>query len=307
MKIAVLGLGGVGGLIGGAITRVNKDTFFCVRGANRDAILKDGLHINSALLGSFIASPLAAEEDAAKIGVVDALIVACKGNALKAACAAAVPMIGERTLVLPLLNGLLVSESMEKLLPPCDLADGIIHVFSHIEGPGHVVQEAGSATIKMGMRQGGPRPPAMIELARILSDAGIPVLLPDDIALESWKKFTLMCGNSVIFGLYDGPAAAVRSDPGHEAVCRAVWRELVDVAAAKGVVLPGDLIDRYVAEFEGNPPDTVTSLYRDLRNGKAPLDTELDHVVGRLVALGRQCGIETPLHEKMFEKFGGKL
>lgn len=307
MKIAVLGLGGVGGLIGGALTRVNKDTFFCVRGANRDAILKDGLRVDSALLGSFVARPLMAEEDASKIGVVDVLIVACKGNALKAACAAAAPMIGQRTLVLPLLNGLLVSETMEGLLPPCDLADGIIHVFSHIEAPGHVVQEAGSATIKMGMRKGGPRPPAMLELSRILSDAGIPVLLPDDIALESWKKFALMCGNSVLFGLYDGPAKAVRADPGHEAVCRAVWQELVDVAAAKGVVLPADLIDRYVTEFEGNPPDTVSSLYRDLRSGKAPEDTELAHVVGRLVALGRQCGVGTPLHEKMFVKFGGKL
>jgi 2-dehydropantoate 2-reductase len=147
----------------------------------------------------------------------------------------------------------------------------------------------------------------MIELSRILSDAGIPVLLPDNIAIESWKKFTLMCGNSVLFGLYDGPAQAVRADPAHEIVCRAVWQELIDVAAAKGVALPADTIDRYVAEFENNPPDTVSSLYRDLRSGKAPEDTELAHVVGRLVALGRQCGVPTPLHEKMFLKFGGRL
>ena len=307
MKIAVLGLGGVGGLIGGALAKVNEDTNFCVRGANKEAIQKNGLLVDSALLGSFVAHPAMAEEDASKIGIVDALIVACKGNALTAACAAAAPMVGEQTLVLPLLNGLLVSELMEPLLPPCVLADGIIHVFSHIEGPGHVVQEAGSSTVKMGMRMGGPRPPAMLELSRLLCDAGIPALLPDDIVLESWKKFTLMCGNSVIFGLYGGPASTVRADPGHEVVCRAVWQELIDVAQAMGVKLPADLVDGYAAEFERNPPDTVSSLYRDLRYGKAPEDTELAHVVGRLIALGRQCGIATPLHEKMFNKFGGKL
>ncbi|HWP80269.1 MAG TPA: 2-dehydropantoate 2-reductase [Candidatus Acidoferrum sp.] len=307
MKIAVLGLGGVGGFVGGALTRVNKDTYFCVRGANQKAIRENGLRVDSKLLGSFTAHPAMAEEDALKIGAADALIIACKGNALKDACATAAPMVGEHTLVLPLLNGLLVSELMEGLLPPCDLADGIIHIFSHIEGPGHVVQEAGSCTVKMGMRGGGPRPPAMVELARILNDAGVPALLPDDIAFESWMKFTLMCGNSVIFGLYDGPAGVVRADPGHEEVCRAVWQELTGVASAMGMALPADLADRYFAEFEANPPGTVSSLYRDLRDGKPPERTELSHIVGRLVTLGRQCGVATPLHEKMFEKFGGRL
>ncbi|MDO5116766.1 MAG: 2-dehydropantoate 2-reductase [Synergistaceae bacterium] len=308
MKIGVLGIGGVGGFVGGALCRVNKDTYFCARGENLAAIKENGLRVDSERLGSFTAHP-AACGSAEETGRCDAVIIACKGQALAAACASASasPMIARGTVVVPLLNGLLVSEIMKPLLPPCTLADGVIRIFSHIGAPGHIVQESGACSVITGMKGGEAASPALVELCRLMCEAGVPARLSDEIEIESWKKFVLMCGNSVIFGLYGGAAGVVRADPGHAELCRAVWREQLAVAESEGVKLPDDMIEKNLAEFERHPDATITSLYRDLSAGKKPEETELAHLVGRIVALGRKNGIATPLHSKMFEKYGGRL
>ncbi len=302
MKIAMFGIGGVGGIVGGALARKHADTYFYVRGENLDAIRRDGLRVQSVQLGDFTARPKLASDRAAELGVMDAVLVSCKGHNLRAACEAMAPMVGPETAVIPLLNGVIVSEIMEPLLPPCVLADGTIRVFSRLENPGQVVHSAGSCRIIFGMRDGS-RPPRLEVIAALLNEASLRTTLSADILTDSWVKYAMMCGNSVVFCHYNGPVGVVREDPKHEEVLRAVVGELITVAAAKGVALPADIPDRYVADFEKMPPDNITSLYRDLSGGKPAAQTELDHIIGRMVEFGRQTGVATPCHKAAYERW----
>lgn len=302
MKIAVFGLGGVGGIVGGALAKDHPDTYFYVRGENLNAIRQNGLKVQSVLLGDFVAQPKLASDKAAELGIMDAIFVSCKGYNLKAACEAGAPMVGSQTVVIPLLNGVIVSDIMEPLLPPCILADGTIRVFSRLEKPGHIVQSAGLCSIVFGMKDGSS-PSKFEEIAAILNKAGIKTTLSDNILLDSWGKYATMCSNSVVFYYYDGPAGKVREDPNHKKVLRAVISELIAVAAAKGVTLPEGMADRYVDEFSKLPPDTMTSLYRDLSSGKPVNETELHHVIGRMVEFGQQTGVATPYHKIAYERF----
>lgn len=305
MRIAVFGIGGVGGIVGGALAKEHADTFFLVRGENLKAILRDGLRVRSVLLGDFTAHPKRASDKAADLGVMDVVIVSCKGNNLQAACAAIAPMVGPRTVVIPLLNGVLVSEIMAPLLPPCILADGAIRVFSRLEKPGHIVQSAGLCRIVFGMSDGS-RPAAFADIAALLNRAGIRTVVSDNMLVDSWTKYAVMCGNSAVFCCYDGPVATVRRDPDHEKTLRAVIGELIAVAAAKGVALPGGLADSFVDDFSKMPPENMTSLYHDLRNKKPAGETELDHIIGRMVSFGRQTGVATPCHTAAYERFASR-
>ncbi len=305
MKIAIFGIGGVGGVVGGALARVHADTYFYVRGENLKAIRQNGLRLESALLGDFTVHPKLASDNAAEFGIMDAVFVSCKGHNLKAACAAIAPMVGSQTVVIPLLNGVMVSEIMAPLLPPCILADGAIRVFSHLEKPGHIVQSSGLCSIAYGMKDKSI-PPAFAEITAICNRAGLKTAVSDDIVTASWAKYATMCGNSTVLCYYDGPVEKVRKDPDHEKVVRAVTGELVAVAAAKGVALPADTVDRCWADFAKLPPDAMTSLYRDLSGGKAASETELDHVIGRMVKFGRQTGVATPYHTAAHERFASK-
>lgn len=305
MKIAVFGIGGVGGVVGGVLAKSYGDTYFYVRGENLDAIRREGLTVRSVSYGDFVARPKLASDNAAELGVMDAIFVSCKGYSLKTACAAIAPMIGAETAVIPLLNGVIVSDLMEPLLPPCILADGTIRVFSWLEKPGVVIHNPGMCRIVFGMKDGS-MPPKLEKLADILNNTGIETALTDDILLDSWAKYTMMCTNSVIFCYYDGPASKVRQDPDYEKVMRAVIGDMMAVAAAKGVILPKDTADRHIEIFARVPDDTVTSLYRDLSGGKPANETELDHIIGRMVELGRQTGVPTPYHQAAYERFASK-
>jgi 2-dehydropantoate 2-reductase len=152
----------------------------------------------------------------------------------------------------------------------------------------------------------GSRPSKLGEIAAILNGAGIETVLTNDILADSWMKYIMMCSNSTMFCYYDGPAGKVRGDPGHEKVLRAVIGEMIAVAAAKGIALPETTADRCVDVFSKMPPDTVTSLYRDLSGGKPASETELDHIIGRMVELGRETGVETPYHKTVYERFALK-
>ena len=57
MKIAVFGMGGVGGLIGGVLARVHDETYFVARGENLNAIRRGGMRVSSVRLGDFTARP----------------------------------------------------------------------------------------------------------------------------------------------------------------------------------------------------------------------------------------------------------
>ena len=305
MKIALFGIGGVGGIVGGVLAKNHPDTYFYVRGENLNAIRRDGLKVQSVLFGDFTVHPKLASDKATDFGIMDAVFISCKGYNLKAACEAIAPMLSPKTAVISLLNGVIVSDIMEPLLPPCILADGAIHVFSRLEKPGHIVQVSKFCSIVFGMKDGS-RPAMFEELAAILNKAGVKTKVSDNILVDSWTKYVAMSSNSAMCCYYDGSFGKVREDPNHDKVLRAVIGELFAVAAAKGVVLPGDTVDRWVDSFSKMSSDTTTSLYRDLSSGKPASETELDHIIGRMVELGRQTGVATPYHKAAYERFAAK-
>lgn len=262
MKILIFGMGGIGSFVGGALAKAGADVYFYVRGKKLEAIKKEGLHVTSEILGDFTVRPRGMGQEGKTFGKMDVIILACKGNGLAQACRDMAPMIDKETVVLPLLNGVLVSDLMAPLLPPCHIADGTIRVFSHMEEPGHVVQTAGSGKIVMGMKE-GKNPPALFELEGILRNAGIPAEVTDDIRLDSWEKYALMGTNSALFCRYDGPAGKVRKLENYRELAGEAVGEVIAAAKAYGVTFPENYKKDYLALFDSLPEDTITSLYRN--------------------------------------------
>lgn len=300
MKILIFGIGGIGGFVGGALARVSDSIYFYSRGENGKTIREKGMTVDSALLGSFISHPAKVSHEAEELGPMDLVFLSCKGNSLEEACRELAPVVTKDTVVVPLLNGVLLSEVMEPLLPPCHVADGTIRVFSHREGPGHVVQTAGSGKIVMGMKD-GKNLSALYEAASLLQKAGIPAEVTDDIRLDSWEKYALMGSNSAVFCYFDGPAGKVKGQKDYMAVLHEAVREVMAVASAKGVTFPETYEEEYVQKFLSFPEDTVTSLYRDLSGGKRAEDTETSMILGRMVEMGKETGVEVPVFHRAFQ------
>src|SRR4051812_22147270 len=101
MRFAILGSGGVGGDYGARLARAGHEVTFIARGAHLAAIRDRGLTVRSPALGDFtVRAP--AEEDPARVGVVDVVIVAIKAYDNDTALPLIAPMLGPETAVLTL-------------------------------------------------------------------------------------------------------------------------------------------------------------------------------------------------------------
>ncbi|MFP4323130.1 MAG: ketopantoate reductase family protein, partial [Anaerolineales bacterium] len=93
MRIAIMGVGGVGGYFGGRLTQTEHEVYFIARGAHLAAIQAEGLRVTSDR-GDFVAKPAHATDNPAEIGPVDAVVLATKAWQVLDAAEAIRPLVG---------------------------------------------------------------------------------------------------------------------------------------------------------------------------------------------------------------------
>ena len=135
MKIAIYGAGGLGGFYGARLACAGNDVAFIARGAHLAAMRERGLHVSSPLGDMHLPEPVATDNPA-DIGPVDLVLVAVKTWQIPEVGPAMGPLIGDRTLVLPFLNGVEASDELAAAVGADRVLGGLSKVFSKIEAPG---------------------------------------------------------------------------------------------------------------------------------------------------------------------------
>src|SRR5258706_11648687 len=103
MKICIYGAGAVGGLMAGRLAQAGHEVWVVARGAHLTAIREKGLRVLSG--GKELKVKIKAEQDPAKLGPQDAVIVAVKAQNLAEVAAAIGPLIGADTSIVTAMNG----------------------------------------------------------------------------------------------------------------------------------------------------------------------------------------------------------
>ena len=176
MKIAVYGAGGVGGYYGAVLARAGHEVALIARGPHLAAIEQGGLRVCSPR-GDFTVNPAAATGDPARIGVVDAVIVAVKSPHLAAVRDGIAPLLGPDTLVVPLLNGV---DAHETLLPAVGrrrMGKGLTRIVSEISRPGEIRHVGLEPYVAMAEWDGGTSP-RVEALVAALTEAGVEAEVP---------------------------------------------------------------------------------------------------------------------------------
>lgn len=293
MRIGIIGAGGVGGYVGGLLMRSGADVTFLVRGDTLEALNYHGLTVSDAD-GSFTLPLVLASDSAQAIGPVDVLVHATKAHGFSEALDAALPMIGPDTLVVTVQNGvdapaLAASVVGAERVVPC-----VVRMFTHAENPGVVVNDGPPGTATM-QPPDGPGRASFDAFVDALRAAGIRVDLTDDIQTDLWRKAMFVIPVGAIGGTTGDSVGFVRERL--RDTMRAGMREVEAVGAARGVKLPPDAVDRILALVDVLPHELVTSMQRDLQEGRA---SELDAQVGAICRLGDAAGVPTPLLDLMF-------
>lgn len=297
MRIAVVGVGAVGGYFGARLAAAGEDVLFVARGAHGKTLRRAGLRLLSPL-GDLHLYPLRVlapgERSDRPVGLV---LVAVKMYDLAAAAPAVAALAGPDTLVLPIENGVEAGELLAPVVAPARVATGVAYIGGHVEAPG-VIRHAGTtARLVFGSWDGRPEP-RLEALAAACRRAGIDHEHSPSMAVELWRKFVFLAPFAAMTALARVPAGALREDPLLWARTRALVEEAAAVGRARGVPLPADLVEDRLALIRELPAGMRSSMLTDLLAGR-PL--ELDWLLGAVVRLGEAAGVAVPESRAVLE------
>jgi len=294
MRIAIVGAGGVGGLLAGLLARAGRDEVVLVaRGAARAAIAAEGIAVTSPL-GTFTARPALVVEDPAAAGPCDATLVAVKAWQVAGLAPSLAPLLAGGGFVVPLQNGVEAAGRLAASLPPAQVAGGFSLMFAWAEAPGRIQHAGQPPRVVMGDRPGTALAARFAPLVAALQAAGAGADVSADVEAGAWEKLLFVEPMGTLGAVTRAPSVAMRSTPETRALLAALVEEGAAVARARGVAIAPDAVARTLAKIDGTPPASTVSMHRDLAAGRP---SELFDQTGAIVRLGREAGVPVPLHE----------
>jgi 2-dehydropantoate 2-reductase len=288
-RVAVLGPGGIGGLVGALLAR-HGDEVTCIAPASTAAHLRaNGLELRSARFGSFRVPVMAATE---LDGPVDACFVTVKATRL-AEAVTAVPAAGLGTgLVVPLQNGIDHVAWLRERYPADQVVAGTIAIESARVAPGVIEHHSPFCLVDLAPRETGRE--RVEALAERLRAVGMDVRLRDDEQWMLWAKLVVLAPIALV-GTHEGaPLGKVRKRRGDDLA--AVVHEIVETArAADGVELDATV----PLERVRNAPDSMRSSM--LRDAEAGNPIELEAIGGGILRAAARAGVPVPVTTKLVE------
>jgi 2-dehydropantoate 2-reductase len=295
MRIAVIGAGGIGAIYGASLAKAGADVIFVARGAHLAAMREHGLKIEGDR-GEMHVSPAHATDDPSSIGPVDVVLFCVKLWDVESAGAAIRPIVGPKTAVIPLQNGVDAHERLIPVLGREAVMGGTAFVTGSIIAPGVVRQTGAYQRMTFGELDGTISPRGK-RLAELCTAAGFEGILSPDVLVPLWDKFTMLVPLANVNALTRAPLGKYRADPDSWSLVEGSVHETVAVGRAEGVNLAPDAADKAIALIRSMPDHHMTSMGNDLLRGNR---LELPWFAGKVVELGRKHGVPTQVNSFVY-------
>ncbi|MFI9605366.1 ketopantoate reductase family protein [Streptomyces sp. NPDC052043] len=278
--VAVLGPGGVGGLLAALLSRAGHRVICLAGDATARSLRESGIRVRSGQFGDFTAE---VEADTELREPVDLCVVTVKHTSLDAALDRVPPaMLGTDGLVLPLLNGVEHPETLRRRYGDDRVAAGVIRVESTRVAPG--VVEHGSPFTEIDLAGAGTD--RLTGLAAVLESAGVRSRVAGSETAVLWAKLAFLAPFALLTTRYGVAIGTVRTD--HREELLALVDEITAVGRAAGAPLDPD---RTLAMYDAFPAGMKSSMQRDAEAGR-PL--ELDAIGGAVLRTAKRHGVPAP-------------
>ena len=264
---------------------------FIARGEHLAAMRERGLQVTSPLGDMHLPDPVATD-DPSDVGPVDLVVVAVKTWQIPEVAAAMGPLLGERTMVLPFLNGVEASDELAAVVGADRVLGGLSKVFSKIESPGVIHHFTPNVFVAFGELD-GTESARLRGLLEVFSHAGVDAAVSPAIRVELWKKLLLVSSWAGLGALARSPMGVVREEPVIRSLIDRSIEEGLAVARATGHDIGPAYKDEMWAFYRSMPAGATASMQRDIIDGRP---SELDAWNGAICRFGACAGVETPVH-----------
>ena len=296
MKFAIFGTGGVGGYFGGRLAQAGEDVTFIARGNHLSVIQQTGLSVDS-IRGDFEVNPVKATDLTQSVGAADVVILAIKGWQLDEAILQMKPLIGNSTVIVPLLNGIEHMEALVSAFGSEHVLGGVCRISAFIADAGHIKHVGIDPFIAFGElnREMSERVSKLYDVFKNIS--GVTVEASGNIELAMWEKYLLISAFSGVGAVTRSPVGMFRSIPETRAMFRRALEEVVLVANSRGVGLTEGSVRSVMDRIDQTQPDTMASMQKDILAGRP---SELESQTGALVRMARTATVSIPTHEFIY-------
>ena len=295
VTVAVIGPGGVGGLLGALLTRQGDDVTFVASEQTASVLNAQGIRVDSGLFGSFAVAAKAVTELTVS---VDVCVVAVKALHLEAAMERVPKQILGEAVVVPFLNGVDHVDLLRQRYGAAVVA-GTLRVASTRTAPGLIEHSSPFVRAELALSDhlpGERREPAL-RFGQRLEAAGVEVDVRDDELSMLWGKLIFLCPLALLTTRYAVNAGTVRTAHRDELV--AVIDEIAGVGQALGATLSAEATLEF---FDSVPPAMQSSMQHDAAAGN---EIELDAIGGAVLRASDRTGIPAPVTQKLVAELGG--
>jgi 2-dehydropantoate 2-reductase len=282
LRHAILGAGGVGGLIGACLARSGAVVTLVLRPESL-AEYPEKLQLESAF-GDFSVPVFRAFQ----VPPSDVLWIAVKATQLESALAALTNPKSVRAIV-PLLNGVDHLSLLRSKYGAERVIAATITVESERVGPGHVVHRSPFARLSVSSTGRG----LLGNTVEQLQEMGFECRFVDDEPTLMWSKIVFLAPMALTTTAADRPSGGITADPVWRQQLEACVREAGAVAVAEGAKVDPEPVIAFMRKM---PANTRSSMQKDVAQGNAP---ELDAIAGPILRGARRHGIEVPVTKKL--------
>lgn len=301
MKTVVIGAGGVGGYFGGLLAehyagKPKEEVVFIARGDHGNQIRTYGLTLITDTETRII-KPTAVLSHLTECGIADLVLIAVKNYHLEDLIPQIRSICNEKTVIIPLQNGIGNFSMLQQARLPGKLCDGLVYVISEIQSPG-IIRRQGSVQKLIFGREGGPVED-LKAVESYLADAGISVVLSDHPTRYKWLKFQFIGALSAVTAAHDKTIGEVLDNPKTSEAFINIMEEIEFVAAATGIQLPETATHKSYEIAKNSPPHATTSFQRDFKAGKP---NELEAYLGNFIKIAKEKEIPVLVTESYYKE-----
>jgi 2-dehydropantoate 2-reductase len=307
MKIAIVGAGAIGGLVGARLALAGEEVTFMVRGANLQAIRRNGIKLVERDGTERVARNVLATDDYAAAGAQDIVILATKAHQVEATANDVPALFGPGTVVVTMQNGIpywyfhqhggqFAGSIVRSVDPdgrigsriPADRVIGcVVYPASELVAPG-VVKHVEGDRFPVGELDGSASA-RVTRISQCFTHAGFKAPVLEDIRAEIWLKLWGNLTFNPISALTHSTLLDICQYPATRGLAVAMMTEAQEIAHKLGITFRVGLEKRIDgAEKVGRHK---TSMLQDFEAGRAP---EIEALVGSVVELGRLTQTPTP-------------
>ncbi len=289
-RVAILGAGAMGAFLAARFfTASGLSTVLVAGGERYRRLQRDGLVVNEETYHIPVRRP----EDPGP--PVDLVLVAVKHHHLAQAVHDLRNLVGDGTTILSVMNGLDSEETIAAVYGGGKVLYGVSVGIDAVR-QGNRVTYTKAGTHFFGEATNLPPSERVLRAQDAFARAGIPYETPPDMKRIMWWKFMINVSMNPPSAVMRVPYGAFQSSPEAQALMETLMREVIALARAEGVDLTEEDIADWYTVLQTLSPQGKTSMLQDIEAGRK---TEIEMFAGKVVALGTEHGIPTPVNETM--------